>query len=120
VKYKAGPSWNLDGPASDAIRFLEYMHRRGVPKNNSRTYLEPVLENAALIDRAKELSATVAFPIQSVLDDLVENILPPLRTGLLIFYWAGHGVIMLDDTRRLLTSDATAESKRNVDLLISH
>jgi Effector-associated domain 2/Caspase domain len=115
-RYEAGPTWNLDGPASDALRFLQYLQRRGVPKANTRAYLAPLQENTVLRDRAEQLVAEVCAPTEAVLNDLIERTLPRLRAGLLLFFWAGHGLITLNDERRLYTADATKTAKRNVDL----
>ena len=58
-RYSAGASWNLDGPVSDAVRFLEYLGTRGVPAANLRAYLAPLAENGtALLERAKPLAGT--------------------------------------------------------------
>jgi hypothetical protein len=115
-RYDAGTSWNLDGPASDAVRFLEYLGRQGVPTANVRTYLRTMPENTALNGRAQALSSELGQPNQSALDDLIEQSLCRLNAGFLLFFWAGHGVITLDDTRRLFTADATPNVKRNIDL----
>lgn len=115
-QYDAGPNWNLNGPAGDAVRFLDYLRKRGVPKQNLNAYLAPLPANAELEQRARSLAATVGQPSQAVIDNLVEKMLPPLKASLLLFFWAGHGLITLDDQRRLYTADATPETKRNLDL----
>lgn len=115
-QYEAGPTWNLDGPASDALWFLEYLSQRGVPRDNVRTYLAPLPANAALRARATALAAEVAEPTQAALDDLIEMRLPALAAGFFVLFWAGHGAITLADERRLYTADATTDVKRNVDL----
>jgi hypothetical protein len=85
-RYEAGPSWNLDGPASDAIRFMEYLKRRGVPKKNVQAYLTPLPENAAIVNRADELAAKVAAPTQAEIDDVIEKQLPSMKTDLLLWF----------------------------------
>jgi Caspase domain/Effector-associated domain 2 len=114
--YAAGPSWNLDGPASDAVRMLEYVRACDVPKAHTQAFLAPLPQNGVLRDRAMMLAETVREPTQAALDDLIEQWLPSLQTDLLLVFWAGHGVITVDDERRLYTADATADIKRNVDV----
>jgi len=114
--YAAGPSWNLDGPVSDAVRLLEYVRGCDVPKENTRAFLAPLSPNGGLRDRAATLAGTVCEPTQAALDDLVEQWMPALQTDLLLVFWAGHGVITVDDERRQYTADATADIKRNVDV----
>jgi hypothetical protein len=115
-QYAAGPSWNLDGPASDAVWFLEYLRGHDVPRQQVCAYVEPLAANAALRTRATELAAEVDTPTQAALDDLVENRLPRLSAGYFVLFWAGHGILTLTDDRRLYTADATTAARRNVDL----
>jgi hypothetical protein len=88
-----------------------------VPAANIRAFLAPRPENQSLKDKAEALlEHSVERPEQAVLDNLIEKDFPTLKAGLLLFFWAGHGLITLADERRLFTADMTAASKRNLDL----
>jgi len=115
-QYDAGESWNLDGPASDAVRVVEYVRACGVPKEHVQACLSPLPQNPELLPRAHELAATVATPTQATLDDLIERWMPALQGDLLLIFFAGHGILTVDDERRLYTADATPAIKRNVDV----
>src|SRR5690349_12515566 len=101
--YDGGDSWRLDGPASDAVRMLEYISACGVPKEHVKACLAPLPEHTALLARAQELASTVAAPTQGELDHCIERWMPSLDSDLLLIFWAGHGVITVDDERRLYT-----------------
>jgi len=71
-RYTAGSVLDLDGPASDAIRFLQYVHDRGVP---ARIYVSTLLRCRRIVppcsSRPKALATTVAEPTEPFLKDLM-------------------------------------------------
>jgi HEAT repeat protein len=115
-KYDAGKAWSLDGPANDAVRFLEYLASRGVPRDNVWSYLAPLEVNAALSDAAAAHSTFLGRPIQSALDDFIEKSLPALKAELLFLFWSGHGFGAGPAEWRLFLADARANAKRTLDL----
>lgn len=116
-QYEAGSTWDLDGPASDAVRFLEYLSRRGVPKENIQALLQPLEPNREeLENRAKCVAASVETPTRQTFEDIVTRRLPPLQADLFLLFWSGHGFVSTDGTRRLFTADAIDGDRRNVDL----
>lgn len=114
--YAAGSTWDLNGPAGDALRFLRYLSACGIPNANIRSYVEPLASNQGLRADVQSLSAEVAAPTQATLNDLIDNKLPVEDCDALLVYWAGHGYMTLGRERRLFTSDATTIAKRNIDL----
>jgi hypothetical protein len=117
--YGAGDSWNkLNGPVPDAFRLIKYLRcKRQVPGANIRAFLAPRPDNQSLKALAETLLGhSVERPNQANFDDLIEHKLPNLNAELLVFFWAGHGLMTLANERRLYTADMTATSKRNLDL----
>lgn len=115
-QYAAGSSWDLDGPASDAVRFLEFLRASGIPKHNIYAYVAPLIRNEPLSQRVSDLAGNALRPTEENINRFFEDELRNTRAELLVLFWAGHGVITLEDERRLYTSDATSDNKRNVDL----
>lgn len=112
--------WSLDGPALDACRFANWLHGKGVPKQNITLLLSTLEVNQAEVDR---LSA--GFGVRGADRDAVHRALAQginstsgdrPTSDLLIVYWGGHGVIEGGDARRLLYADATADEKRNLNI----
>lgn len=118
-RYCAGSDWNLDGPASDAVRFLEYLAGQGVPKANLRAFLEPLEANDVdLRTRAQAVAASVSEPTRNVLEGFLTGELRTFASvDLFVLFWAGHGVISGNPQRRqLFTSDAKSDNMQNIDL----
>jgi|GEM_PF-4180807 len=114
-EYGAGPSWSLDGAAADACRFAEWLLERGVLHESISLHLSPV----EIIDRFPGLNEKGIVPqraTQRDLEDIITDMLPSVTDELLFFYWGGHGVIHMDDSRRLFYADATADNKCNLDI----
>ncbi|MEV8531918.1 caspase family protein [Streptomyces sp. NPDC051211] len=107
-RYAAGPSWDLPGPARDALRFRDWLLARGVPERNILLHLAPT---AGFTPQASHGPADH----RSLRHDLVHR-LPALDGDLLWVWWGGHGVLDKDEYIRLYTADATVSDKRNLDL----
>ncbi|MEU1816285.1 caspase family protein [Streptomyces roseifaciens] len=107
-QYAAGPSWELPGPARDALRFRDWLLARGVPEQNVMLHLAPAVGFASPVayDRAD---------YASLRHRLVTH-LPGLDGDVLWIWWGGHGVLAEDEHIRLYTADATVSDKRNLDL----
>ncbi|GGR21476.1 caspase family protein [Streptomyces netropsis] len=107
-RYAAGPSWELPGPARDALRFRDWLLARGVPERNVMLRLAPAAGFTARPDYGPADHASVRH-------DLVTR-LPALDGDVLWIWWGGHGVLAEDEHIRLYTADATVSDKRNLDL----
>src|SRR6266404_4710789 len=110
-KYDAGDNWNLDGPATDALRFTEWLIKQKVPPQNILAFVSP-LKAFSFPNEVKVKSAT-----RQNIDEAIRTTLRPRDEQLLFFFWGGHGAISKDNmSRRLFYTDATAEDKKNLDL----
>lgn len=98
-RYRAGSSWTLKGPAEDARLFSKWLRDRGVPDNQ----IDLILAVDEVSPGQKEIG--------EALDRLHQK-----EGDLLLFFWAGHGVLGTDETRRLFYPDATLDNKKNLDL----
>jgi hypothetical protein len=111
-QYASGTTWDLDGPASDASRFAGWLRRRGVPADQILLYLSPLERNSNLLT-----TWPGALPARRAdVEDGITNTLRGKRGDLLCVFWAGHGVVGADGTRRLFYADATQENRWNLDL----
>ena len=116
-RYSAGPTWDIDGPASDAVRFLEFLGKCGVPRANVWAFLAPLLINDIdLRKRAAPLARSVDEPTDEKITSFVTRDLPAISSETFFFFWSGHGIITIDGRRLLFTSDAIESDKRNLDL----
>ena len=112
-RYLAGPDWNLNGPALDAHRFVEWLRNRGVPADHISLFVSPLDANSAL----PLPDGVVSRPATE--NEIRDMLLDDLRTctdSLLLLYWGGHGVITLQGDRKLFYADADAVNKKNLDL----
>jgi hypothetical protein len=48
--YSVGSSWNLNGPANDAYRFVKWLRAKGVPSGQISLFISALPENRALSD----------------------------------------------------------------------
>lgn len=111
-EYKAGDSWTLKGPANDACRFTHWLYSRGVPVENISLFLSRK-------DQSELNLPDGIIPEDATLDKIYNSITQDLKARdeeLLYLYWGGHGVITLNEDRRLYCADATKDDKRNLNL----
>lgn len=112
-RYRAGASWAVPGPASDADRFAQWLRQsRKVPAENLSLFVSP-LEAADLSEWSQRAMKRATF------GNLYDEITNPLsrKVGDLLFvFWAGHGVVTAEGTHRLYCEDATADDGRHLDL----
>jgi len=112
-KYAAGEPWNLDGPASDAIRFAEWLLSRSVPPKNILALLSPLDKNRGILHESPVAVAPADYG--SLRSQLVRR-LPEQNGDLLWIFWGGHGLVDPQGRRRLFTADATGEDPLNLDV----
>ncbi|MEH2392775.1 MAG: NB-ARC domain-containing protein [Nostoc sp.] len=108
-------AWNVTGggPADDALKFADWLHRRGVPRENIRLCLSALEENHQLIG---ECGLTIELATEQNISDIVTNFLSPKSGDLLYIFWAGHGLITPGRERRLLCADANKRNYQNLNL----
>ncbi|GAA4971233.1 caspase family protein [Actinoplanes utahensis] len=113
-RYAIGKTWDLNGPARDAARFAGWLRQRGVPAENLHVYVSPLPENSP----PPELPPGVAVlpATRDAVTAALTTVLPAVHGDLLWLYWAGHGVLTREESRRLFYADASATDKRNLDL----
>jgi hypothetical protein len=112
-RYEAGPSWALDGPARDAVSFTRWLLDHGVPPQQITLFLSP-LNDSDLETLPGGIEARGAE--RELINQFLTRVLPTVRGDLFWLFWAGHGVLTRDDSRRLFYADACQEDKRNLDL----
>ncbi|MFE9792278.1 caspase family protein [Streptomyces goshikiensis] len=105
-RYAAGPSWDLPGPANDALRFRSWLLRSGVPERNVLLCLDPLADRGVPHHPADH----------GTLRGLLLSRLPALEGEMLWVWWGGHGVLDRAERLRLLCADAGTADKRNLDL----
>ncbi|MGW3940701.1 effector-associated domain 2-containing protein [Streptomyces phaeochromogenes] len=106
--YAAGGSWDLPGPARDALAFRRLLLAAGVPEGNLRLHLAPLPPFSPDVPYAGADHAT--------LRSTLVNELPSRRGDFLWVWWGGHGVLDRAGHLRLFCADATIADKLGVDL----
>ena len=115
-KYDYGPAFDLPGAAAAADRFARWALGCGVPAD------QIVLACSRLAaphgtDPDPELSgAPTVGTTRDELESLFQTTVPTRTDRLLLMYWCGHGVLNDVGERAVFTSDATQESKRNINV----
>lgn len=105
--------WKLDGPASDARRFVDWLLQRGVPSDNIGLFLAPLDVNQDLVNQ----SGPIVHPaISGEVEQFVTRTLAQQEGQLLFVFWGGHGLFTVDDGRKLLYANANDNDKVSLDL----
>lgn len=115
-KYAYGSKWNLNGPASDAVRFVRWLRQRDIAPERILLFLSPLDENQALTE---PLDVTVHPATRDVIQDALAQRLnddAALAGDLLWVFWGGHGVMEADQKRRLFFANATDQNKLVLDV----
>jgi hypothetical protein len=100
-KYDIAPTWNLDGPAVDAARFVRWLRSRGVPAKNIALFVSPLSRNQREID---SLDVFAQAADHKTIMEWINGELAKRTREQLLMMWGGHGV-MSEGTRRLFFSD---------------
>jgi Caspase domain len=113
-KYDAGPLWNLNGPASDAVAFVNWLLSQQVPAEHILLFLSPLEEeNQSLLTDAPIPAQTAT--LSNIYTAITRQFL--LWQGdLLYLFWGGHGMITLERSQKLFCADATQQTRQNLDL----
>ncbi|MET7738457.1 SAV_2336 N-terminal domain-related protein [Streptomyces sp. NPDC005402] len=107
-RYGIAPSWDLPGPARDAVRFYQLLRAAGVPDEQLRLHLAPLPSYVPDVHHEPADYATLRRT-------LVREI-PRVTGDVLWVWWGGHGVIDRSGHRRLFCADVTAADKVTLDL----
>ncbi|HPE73371.1 MAG TPA: hypothetical protein PK018_14590, partial [Candidatus Competibacter sp.] len=110
-QYAVGTPWNLDGPASDAARFVDWLCSKGVPPKNILVLLSPLEDNRKIGDGLTQRGIPTQVASHDHIVDTFANCLPCLDGELLWLFWGGHGVITSDHGRQLFCANATANNQ---------
>ncbi len=104
---------DLDGPANDALRFLEWLRKLRVPPENIITHITPIASNES--DCNHRLART-EVPDKNQRGASCTEIRQSLLEGpnqldgdLLFFFWGGHGMYSYKEKQQLLFG---AESRK--------
>jgi hypothetical protein len=112
-KYAAGRDWDVDGPASDACRIVDWLKRCNVPSQNILLFLSPLDQNQSLQERVGHASEPAT---RERLHAAFTGRLSKQDGDLLVMYWAGHGVITATGTRKLFYANAEPADLSNLNL----
>ena len=113
-RYRAGPTWNLVGPADDAREFVDWLLERGVPPGQILLHLSPI-ESSRVEQWAGKAGVRPEPATKEKVTITLTETLKALTGELLIVHWGGHGVLTLRGSRRLYFADATEENRLNLD-----
>ena len=113
IEKYSNTSWNVGGPANDALKFADWLCKRDVPKENIQLCLSSLEENNHLLEQS---DFTVEEATEQNLSNIIENKFSKQKGDLLYIFWAGHGLLSSERERRLLCADATSQNWRNLDL----
>ncbi len=117
-RYAAGPEWDLNGPARDALKFASWLLKRGVEPDNISLFLSPLDQKMELLDEAKEKELVPHEAFLNRIHDVVYDLQNKAETGKLLYvFWAGHGFITTveQQTRHLFCADTDLKTRRNLD-----
>ncbi len=104
--------WDLDGPASDAVSFAEWLNHRSVPPENIHVFAS-ALKPSEILSKFDALGIKrerIKAPTQANLEDFFYTTLPalaPPQGGQIFVLWGGHGVIRDGEKRHLYCSDVS-------------
>jgi hypothetical protein len=107
-RYDAGESWDLPGPARDAVAFHRLLRAAGVPEDRLRLHLAPLPPYVPDVPYAPADHAT--------LRRVLVRELPAQPGDVLWVWWGGHGVLDRSGGLRLFCADATTADKVGIDL----
>jgi hypothetical protein len=114
-KYRLAGS-DLNGPAEDAIAFVEWLRQHGVPATHILLFCSPLAAKEAQLHSrldvpAVAVSAKAAEKVQ--IEDCLVNTLKEsaqFDADLLYFFWGGHGIADDAENRYLFYADTTEDT----------
>lgn len=117
--YQLGADYDLDGPARDGLRFIEWLRSHNVPADNIRFFVSPLAENTEVVSQAAKHGVNAYPATRDAIDKHIRGKLLNLKVfgEVLYVFWGGHGILTKTDraTRQLLFADTTAADKLNLN-----
>jgi hypothetical protein len=120
-RYDRGEEWDLDGPAHDAKRFVEWALARNVPPANITAFVRPLEKNEGISTDLAALGINIEYPDNNSISDYFATNLPgdaaalaEAEGSLLVILWGGHGVIGDGFDRRLFFANTNQTYRRNL------
>jgi hypothetical protein len=109
--------WDLDGPASDAVRFAQWLRGREVPSTNIHV-MRSALAPEACDSKFRLLGITNFHDAkQNTLENFFSGTLrrlAPDEDGQLFVLWGGHGILTASEERHLYCADVLPETVRTI------
>lgn len=119
-KYQAGPEYDLNGPANDALKFSSWLLEQGVEPEHIYLFLSPLDQNQGVRSVAEAKGLTLASATHDLISNTIRSQLTSesSRGDLLYVFWGGHGIITKTDvtTRRLFFADTDDDTKWNLNV----
>lgn len=119
--YDYDPTWELRGPADDALRMVDWLLGQGVNQDQIALFLSPrSWQEHPVSQWIEERSWTRRFnATQDVIKKFIDTQLAELGGSALIVYWGGHGLVSSNqDDNYLLVADSTEENTYYVNLQV--
>jgi len=111
-KYKE-EDFDIDGPVNSAFQFAQWLTKGGVPSENIQLCLSPIDKNRDLV---KQCPVKVQKATRQHLSYIINDILSQKSGDLLYIFWAGHGVLISGEKRRLICAEATRDAMYSIDV----
>ena len=110
-KYAQGSMWDLDGPADDAHRFVQWLLDRDVPRDHILQFISPLDKNSGSIE------SDVQPATRENIHRALFTTLPQKQDGTLLYvFWGGHGIVTSKNSRLLYYAETTRKYLLNLDL----
>ena len=118
-KYDAGDKYDLNGPASDALKFTSWLLNRNVQPAAINLFLSPLAQNELVNADASNQGLTPKLATrENISRAITYDFLGQGGHGKLLYlFWAGHGFItkINSTTRRLFFTDTDTNNKWNLN-----
>ena len=116
--YQLGAEYDLDGPARDGLRFIDWLLSHNVLPGNIRFFVSPLAQNADVESQAVKRDIKPFHATRDAIDKFIRDKLMTARGEVLYVFWGGHGALTKTHqaTRQLLFSDTTATNKLNLNI----
>lgn len=118
-KYRADSTWDLNGPAKDALKFANWLLARDVKPEQIQLCLSPLAQNKGVLSDATSKGLTFVPATCDQIDSVIRYKLTnkSSRGDLLYVFWGGHGIVTKtgSTTRRLLFADTDNINKWNLN-----
>lgn len=113
---------DLNGPAADACRFVDWLMRGGVPAKNIRLFLSPLPDNDQIRPEHHDSPRPIPAHREAIEEGLFDDLLGGDVPDRLYFFWGGHGLTDGDNDRHLITADGYERLIKavNFDGLLRH